>query len=458
MPKHGEFSSTTSDHTEVPLIDDDKSFSFYPTDCEPLAINESFGIRDYSYHSEVTAFLRSESTRNTKKGIGFGVGRAIGKDKLSAIDVLETVEVEGKRLKEFIALGACPRLLEGIDDPKVYDRMLTVACYAYFLRIGACYVEIPSQRYIPGGAGNAPSFTKFIATSNMDIANLWLSSDPGLKGSAPKPMPKSLVGKLGSIDEVIGELDSSELCAVPHTKFDYDKNTGLRKVVNAQKFLDLETKGLRVYPLFMLKAVVDTLYKKSQEGCSKVSYLKDSSEVKEAYVSFDRNFLEEVYGESKASEALETAYNGGFFENPSLVRGYIRFPSVGESKYEDITRSLSYSRIIDIEYGSEPDLSYVGIDVNGIRPTFFSAINENMENPDALESITKGLRDFGLSRYNITPDPFVIESWFTNEYMLKGTAFMRELALFMMSNPSWFGNYTGAGVEGDSTSTSGGLL
>lgn len=372
-------------------------------------------MKFYTLPSAVSSLLYGAAKYFTKSGksvcFGYNGGR---KDAVNLVDM----EVPGTD-KTFGEM--CAEEYHGMSE--------TEASYRYMHRIGGVYCEIPSKKYSDGV--QVPSYTKFITTANIDVVTAWDESDS---------VKKSSYTKLETVD-----LDQVPPTLVNHQKLDLDRKTGLRKVINAQKPVDFGQSGLSVVPLIVQKGVVDTLYKNSLQGYIKVTYLKDAGEERSLYTTFNPSLISEVYGDDYDVEGvLADCYQGDFFSNSGISRGYIRVPSIGESKYSDITRSLNYNRIVSIEYNVEPEIGFVNLDINQVVPSFLSAIDKL----DSIELSDMGvsLKESGLSQYSITGSPDSMEKFVERGLTFGGTSFKHSLAMFMLAYSAWFPNYSGEGT------------
>ena len=101
-----------------------------------------------------------------------------------------------------------------------------------------------------------------------------------------------------------------------------------------------------------------------------------------------------------------------------------------------------------------PDLTFVDIDLDTVKSTFLSKI----ENYDRLnyKELTDMLELMGIGstvKYGgkAITSYAMLESWVEQQEILLSTPFIKQLALFMMANPKWFGKYPST----DNTSTVG---
>jgi hypothetical protein len=314
------------------------------------------------------------------------------------------------------------------------ESMYRVAIYKYLLRNFLCYVEVPKIRQKEGIAIN--SFDKVLATSNIDVVRGWLQEGE---------VSQRHITRLSRVDL---DLVDSEF---PYLKCNESK--GVRSVSVPKKDIDLCVKGIRVIPVFMLKAGVDTLYSKLSDGYTKVVYLKDNGQKRQFTTTTSRELIKDIYGDSDYfRSAVDESYTGDFLNNPTLSRGYIRAVEIGGSKYAQAVKAINYARIVSIEYGVEPDLSFVNIDLKSVTYNFERML---MDKTRHLPSIKSELVLFGLASekeidgYGISDLVNFVE---TKEIVLT-TLFQQDLAMFMLMHPQWFPNYTGEKAIADESMT-----
>lgn len=310
--------------------------------------------------------------------------------------------------------------------------------YKYLLMNFLCYIEVPSVSFKSDTGGFKNTFNKILATSNVDVIANWLGVD------VDEVPPKYS-------DRVFGiNMDDGE-DLLPYVKLAETKD-GIRKVSVPRMNIDVSERGTRVIPLFMLKAGVDALYDKLKDNIVKVSFLKDGGQIRDIFTSLDFSKIREIYGAgSFFDDSVELSYNGDFLENRFLSKGYIRVPEVGGSKFDGPCRALSYSRIIGITYGEEPDLSFINIDLSIVVDEFKDGV---LKHSKEASNIVDLLEEFGIDgncwkdtfeskkQYAIKDASSLIQ-WVDERNLLYSTVFCRELCLFMLSNPQWFADFTG---------------
>lgn len=379
-----------------------------------LQVIEGSEIEYMSYVTPAIHTLVKAARAMTKRGEGVSIGPSQGKVDLTQV-VLDTDT--GATLED-ICVSSYP---EYKDEP-------LVAVLRYLQRVGAVYCEIPSVKY--SDEGQVPSYTKVLTTSNMDVVREW---DEGctIKSTAE--------AKLADADAAI--VDSKEF---PQLKLDVKRQGGVRTVINAQKKFDPTVKGLSTMPLIVQAGIVDVLYKAAKRDYIRVTFTKDAGEERSITTTLNPDLIHEVYGEDYDVDGLlEGCYDGDFLSSPNLARGYIRVPAIGESRYGELGRSINYNRIIKVEYGVEPDTSYVNIDSESVVPSFFAALND-LDVAD-LTDMGIALKDFGLSKYVVPGDPEQMETWLRRSMMFSGSVFRNELAMFMLANSAtWFPKYDGS--------------
>lgn len=325
------------------------------------------------------------------------------------------------------------------------------AIYKYMLMNFLCYIEVPKAKFKTDTGRFEDSFNKILATANLGVVADWL-------GMEVDDLPSKYGSRIYTIDMDDGDDE------VPYIELTETKE-GVRKARCPKKDIDISERGTRVVPLFMLKAGVDTLYSKMKDSIVKVSFLRDNGRVRELFTTLDFTKVKEIYGGGTFFDnTYIRSYEGVFLENRFLHRGFIRVPEIGGSRYEDDgTRSINYARIISIEYDAEPDLSFINIDLSTVLPEFQEAVQKYAkQSSDIVDMlITFGI-DGGAWKSSpgkqarfLNKDMISLLTWSDEQKMVLSTVFLRDLCLFMLSNPQWFGDFTGEPKEGVSYDSSG---
>lgn len=310
--------------------------------------------------------------------------------------------------------------------------------YKYLLMHFLCYVEVPTSSFKTDTGTFKNTFNKMLITSSVDVMAQWL-------GVSVDELHQKYVDRVFDINMDDGE------DFLPYVKLT-ETREGVRKITVPRLDIDVSVKGTRVVPLFMLKSGVDTLFSKMKNDVIKISFLKDGGQVRDIFTTVDFSKIREVYGEgSFLDDAISDSFNGDFLENKSLTKGYIKIPEYGGSRYDGSTRSVSYSRIVSISYDETPDLSFINIDLSTVLEGFTDGV---LSNPSKAEEIVDMLEVFGFNtddwkntvesrkKYECKNTPSIIQ-WGEENTLLYSTVFLRELCLFMLSNPQWFPNFTG---------------
>ena len=314
--------------------------------------------------------------------------------------------------------------------------------YKYLLMNFLCYVEVPTMSYRTDVGKMLSTFDKMLVTANTRVISDWLGLDE-------VDLPSKYKSRLYSLEFDDGDDN------VPYVKLSSSKE-GVKKASCPKKDIDLSIKGTRVIPLFMLKVGVDTLYSKLMNDVVGVTFLKDNSQERLMCTTLNESKVEEIYGDCEfTNSCLGRMYDGNFLGNSSLARGYIRVPEIGGSKYESSLRSINYARIIEINYEEKPDLSFINIDMSTVIPAFEEDVQKH---PTQAKNIIDMLEAFDIDygSWKDTPekkakygskDMFSLLDWAEEKNMLFSTVFQRQICLFMLSNPEWFGDFTGEPTE-----------
>lgn len=365
--------------------------------------------------SEYVSSLASE-------GKGFTFGRKVDSRQE---DVLKLADGNG------VTLGS--KLTQFYPEASPY-----LSAAKYFLRDFLCYIEIPTFHTERETGLKKASYTKFLATANLEVANFWIDGD--LSETISK-YEKSVL----SFDDI--EASDYE---VPILKLNSGKKG--RGITRPRSFLDLDRKGVRVVPVFALKSYVDTLYSRFSSDVARITFIKDNGTERVLDTCLSQELLVDLYKDSSfVAGMLEASYDGDFLGSSVIDRGYIRVPEVGSSIYDGSgVRAVSYTRVVSIEYGVEPDMEFARVDLDGVVFSFSSKVSKLSR--EELGHLVDGLFASGFEMSSLVDnegkpkfqlDSYQLENWADLMNRVLSTTFQRNLYLFMVTNPQWFGSYTG---------------
>ena len=317
-----------------------------------------------------------------------------------------------------------------------------LAAAKYFLRDFLCYVEVPTFHTERETGLKKASYTKFLATSNLEVANFWVEGD--------------LAETVSKYDRSVNHFDdvADDDYEVPILKLGSNKQG--RSITRPRSYLDLNKKGTRVIPVFALKSYVDTLYNRISSEVAKVIFMKDNGTLRELDTCLSEELLVDLYKDSSfVAGMLEHAYDGDFLGSKVIDRGYIRVPEVGSSIYDGSgIRAISYTRIAEIQYGVEPDMEFARVDLDGVVFAFSTKLSKlSLENVGRVANalvasgfdLSSMIDSEGNHKFQI--DSYQLENWADLMNRVLSTTFQRNLYLFMVTNPQWFGGYTGERVS-----------
>lgn len=321
----------------------------------------------------------------------------------------------------------------------LYPNMSKVeAMNMFMLSRAACYAEIPSFK-ANSEYGSVPSKDKFICTLNLGIARNWM-------GGALRPANER---RLADVDEpdLFERDEDTGAVMFPFVKLDKDRG-GAKKIVAPRTKLNLNQKKMNVIPLFMYEELVKYIFAEAQDKLVRVSYRRTSGEIRVMDITWDDKIIRDIYGSKVADECRDYSFKGDFYaqhdESVHLHRGYIRVPSIGESKYGGILRSLNFSSIFKIETENiEADTAFVNVNIPHVPGLFMGAVEKLMTNQGSFQAMCKGIVEQGVSGSALSPTYEGAQMWLNRTHSIEGTSFYKRLSIFMMSNPQWFPDYTG---------------
>ena len=310
------------------------------------------------------------------------------------------------------------------------DTIYRSALYKYLLRDYMCYYEVPTvTKDTQSGYGFKSTYDKYIITSCIEVVSMWLG--------IPLEDARMMYGS--RLDEAFID---NECDMFPYLKLTIDKD-GTRKVSKPRKDLDLGKAGTRIIPMYALEEGMNILYEMYKNTCYNITFVKDGGQVRVINTTGSIDRLKEIYGDTNyVRDNFESVYDGDFFKNPNIGRGYIRVFEVGSSVYDSPLRSINYARIIAFEE-AEPDLAYINIDLDSVMSVFSSSVDNAMVD---TREVVKMLRVYGVgdvSKLDKVVTGYDLVKWGDEMQLLYSTVFLRQLSLFMIGNPQWFDGYTG---------------
>lgn len=333
-------------------------------------------------------------------------------------DIMACKNSEGIKLGSFVA-------------DEYPDTIYRSAIYKYLIRDFLCYYESPTIIRSRDTNAAKSSFNKYLITANVGVIACWLGIS----------IDEANVKYGSRVDECCDDNGSDMF---PYVKL-YETKEHIRKVSKPRKDLDLSKSGTRVIPLYALKAGVSELYKLCCDDVYDIHFMKDGGIERSMCVTFNKDILKGIYGDCDFYRiGISGQFDGDFLGNPSLERGYIRVFEVGGSRYDNPLRSVNYARITGFEK-TEPDLTYINIDIDSVLDTFKECLRTNNIDLKMLIEMLE-IYDVGSNRDGLSKEPILsrnIEMWADGQAALLSTVFLRKLALFMIGNPEWFNGYTG---------------
>lgn len=387
------------------------------------AFNDSVvdGVLQQSF---LTKYMLSWANKVALDGKGLTVGGSVSDKQDNLVD---KVNKQGELFYEKISRLAFGE--EGVSLENFYKVLL-----AKYL----CYVEIPSYRFDKLTNTKVPSYEKMVVSLDYEEVYSWTEGKTYTMEEFDKKFSKQIENFLA--------LDSSEV-EVPYLRCNQDKK-GLT-ITKARKKLDLSTKGLRVIPLFVLDRYIKTIYDLSlnSDEAFTVTFVKDNMTERSMTTTFNPAVIDKYYADSVdfAKNMKAYIFQGDLMATKTRVRGYVKAPELGTSIYDSSgTRSISYTRVVNVEFNTVPDMSYSKVYLNGVAYEFIKGVFKLPFNE--LPNVKQALAMNGFT-VNTTSKDFVsaedLESWCLKQNTLLTTTFQRTLHTFMINNINWFPGYTG---------------
>lgn len=387
------------------------------------AFNDSIvdGVLQPSF---LTKYMQSWANKVALEGKGLTVGGSVSDKQDNLVD---KVNKQGDLFYEKISRLAFGD--EGVSLENFYKVLL-----AKYL----CYVEIPSYRFDKLTNTKVPSYEKMVISLDYDEVFSWTGGNTYTVEEFDKKFSNQINNFLS--------LDSSEV-EVPYLRCNQDKK-GLT-ITKARKKLDLSTKDLRVIPLFVLDRYIKTIYDLSlnSDEAFTVTFVKDNMTERSMTTTFNPDVVDKYYSDSVdfAKNMKAYMFQGDLMATKTRTRGYVKAPELGTSIYDSTgTRSISYTRIVNVEFNTIPDMSYSKVYLNGVAYEFIKGVFKLPINE--LPNVKQALIINGFTVNTVYKD-FVsaedLESWCIKQNTLLTTTFQRTLHTFMLNNMNWFPGYTG---------------
>lgn len=281
----------------------------------------------------------------------------------------------------------------------------------YLLSCSLCYVEVfHSTTFVD----------KFLATRNKNIV--------GVVGNLPE----------GEISKFVSHLTTYETNyregKLKYLKVTVNKNSV--KVSKPRGFLDFGNVSIKVTPLFLLSTMAEGINELLTKHIILFNYIKDNLTEREFVSTLSPEILASFYDYEHIQKV---------FSNTSLVllRGYIRVPELGLSRYDETgVRALNITRITSLRPISkdEVDTRFIDVDLNVVLPYFEQKIN-SINNVHVLSAIYEELTGSPSSFSSISQLKSEILGFVHGQYALGTTTVLKSLHLYLMSRKNIFSDY-----------------
>lgn len=376
--------------------------------------------------------------------VSFGKWNPKKSENASVLDLADLFKFKGKTLVEIASM--------------VYSEMQSEygPLLRYFLRTSVVYVEMPYNKFDPKTKTRQVSVRKELYTSNLDIAQKW-DQQGSVKGK--------LLTKFENIDDVI---TSGQVAGFSGHEEDFnwvleqDTNIGEieelipvakptktkgapRKVVNPQKPFNVAQSNIRFIPLFILEMLAEHIYESSKRGALGIDFLRENGVERSIVTTSKFNNIESVYGKHITEEVESTVFTGDFYDGQGSESGVaqIKLPSIGESKYDSIMRSITLPRVTRTEEGRQPDMTFVNVRIDLVDAEFLHGINNIFsKSPERLFDVVEALNKEKVSAILIGADPYDLEQWMLKMRAVDGTMYLRKLVVFMVAHAEWFPDFS----------------
>ena len=324
------------------------------------------------------------------------------------------------------SLGHVLEEIFGFDELKqtvesMYPVPFKIGIKLFLLDTSMCYLSNKKYKVINGN--RVPSFDIYVGTRNYGLIEGW-SED-----SATKRVQK----QLEEIDALEIGPDFVKLGAQVDVCKMYYKG-GEPKITCPRTPIGLKYSG-DITVVFYVEALFEAIRRVAEEQPVGVEFIKDGGEKRTVVVSYNQGYVDSIYGEGFYS-SIEGDITG---ELPlsaggegNFSRGYVRVPSLGEPITDDIRRSVTLTRIRSINLQPLVDTYFVHVNLSKVIPFFLSCMYENNREAEvhtALRAVNIGVPFTDIMDY---------DEWASMSHLLHGTQFIKDLYMFMLSQPQHF--------------------
>lgn len=352
----------------------------------------------------------------------------------------EIVEYRKQQLKDRGMIFEC--------DTNTSSPLALSLFYDYLLSISVCYIEIPKTITKKGVVSN--TYDKFLVTKNVALISEWT----GL------PL-NDVIRKYGErLTTRLADLFDSNLRVA---KLQFTK--GNRKVSIPRGATNIE--GMTCMPLFVINNFTRGLKPYLEQGMLQFTFSRDNGVERTVVGTLNPEVLMYYYKDS--GYVQKCLHNTSFFDmsigemesTSTMLRGYIKIPEVGCSRYDDSgTRAVNMLRLTKVEAVAEADPTFIDVDLDSIQENFRTCLEDFIRDNEvgfALEQIRQMCMDLFVEQL---PDDITTPIRGMT-YLLRraqdmslvfSTVFKRELHIFLLDRPHLFPLYTGAPAKYSSTS------
>ena len=278
----------------------------------------------------------------------------------------------------------------------------------YLLSACLCYVEVFSGSRVD----------KFLATRNRFIAG-------AVANMAPEDTTKF-------ISYLQATPTNYHLKQVKVLKLTANKK-GFR-VTQSSSYLDFN-RNVVVTPVFFMLHFVDGIMEILRHHIVKFRYIKDNLTERELVSTTNPEILLRYYDQEFVQKVMANI-------GTMYIRGYIKIPELGISKYDHTgVRALDLSRITSVELVDSFDTRFIDVDFNIILPTFKETVSR-MNNP-LLTLVYEDLVGKPPQTRNILELRNALTAYVEGQVAIGTTTALRHLHLYMMQRPQVFTTYNG---------------
>lgn len=223
-------------------------------------------------------------------------------------------------------------------------------------------------------------------------------------------------------------------------KLNHTKTKGWT-ITQPRSSVSLDLYNVNITPVFLITTFLEGIKPVLANNIVKFTFVKDNLTERDLITTTSPQILSKFYAPERVEQLVKQVSH-------DIIRGYIKLPEVGLSKYDASgVRALTLTRITNMELTNNIDMRFIDVDFNVIIPNFQNALHR-INNPHDLTWLYEQLTNMPSNFADVVTLKSAIIAYIANGYSMGTTVFQEQLHLFMMANPKFFPKYDGKTATG----------